>query len=501
MRLFSIAGAVLTAAFIAAGTVSAPAQVATRAPAVRTTMAPAPAGLQAFTTPSVCAQHSDVPNCTGALEHGLVLFTWTCANCDPNWQALFVVNGQPGAVSDLTLAPSKHAALSVRANQFKSADCVAVRIYNPAQAGQQATSNAVCLAQVMAAHVTVAPPAANVRAAPAAGAAVATAKAPAAVSASFVPTPSGMGSTHDPHMCASHGGTAGSLACSAALPAGQLALVWTCHGCKVSGYRLYRVDNGQHTLLPANGAYASDATITLALLEPPGDGFNGKCWAVAAYNGSNESTLSNSWCAGAGSTISSMTLQPGHALHWQHYRPSRTGVIGHTDKPIDTYDATIYVGYADHYWNNEFGDSYDDYIHRSGVYFDLSPLAGKTVSKAVLQFNAFSSWHDYDNTSGDAPNLTAQSTEACVARIYKATDHWWENNDLASKVSYSAPGNYNGPTFGIDVTSAIAGWLKNPSTNFGFILAGSDENDTWHGNRNNVCLTQLESVALVVSYH
>jgi hypothetical protein len=470
--------------------------------AVKPTMAPAPlpAGLQAFASSSACAQHSDVPNCTAALERGLMLFTWTCANCDASWSALFVVNGQPAPVGDITLAHSKLAGLTVRANQFKSTDCVAIRVYNPAQAAQQGTSNAVCLAQVMASHVTVAPPASSVRAAPAKGAAVTSAHA-GVVSATFVPTPTGMGSTHDPHMCASHGGTAGSLACSAALPAGQLALVWTCHGCKVNGYRLYRVDNGQRTLLPANGAYASDALVTLALLEPPGDGFNGKCWAVAAYNGSNESQLSNGWCAGAGSTMSSMTLQPGHAVHWQHYRPSRTGVIGHTDKPIDTYDATIYVGYADHYWNNEFGDSYDDYIHRSGVYFDLSPLAGKTVSHAVLQFNAFSSWHDYDNTSGEGPNLTAQSTEACVARIYKATDHWWENNDLSSRVSYIAPGNFNGPTFSIDVTSAIGGWLKNPTTNFGFILAGSDENDTWHGNRNNVCLTQLESVALVVTYH
>ena len=35
----------------------------------------------------------------------------------------------------------------------------------------------------------------------------------------------------------------------------------------------------------------------------------------------------------------------------------------------------------------------------------------------------------------------------------------------------------------------------------GFVLRGDDENDLWHGNTNHVCLTQLQSASLVVTYY
>ena len=120
-----------------------------------------------------------------------------------------------------------------------------------------------------------------------------------------------MGITHDTPTCTAHGGFGGGLACTAGLQAGMLALVWNCSNCKVDGYRLYRVDSGRHDLQPSGGAYASDATVTLALLSAPSDGFNGKCYAVSAYKGANESALSNWGCAGAGSTATTTTLVGG----------------------------------------------------------------------------------------------------------------------------------------------------------------------------------------------
>ena len=541
MRHHIIVRAFLLAAIslVSAPGVRAQARPATTMARPSAVSAPAPADVQAFTSASVCSAHAEVAGCAQALQRGLVLFTWSCAGCDHNWSAAFVVNGQQMPAGDINVSTSKLSALTVRAGQFKSTDCVAIRVFNPANAAQQGTSTPLCLTHTLAAAgaapaaVAAVPmaaaPATHPAGAPAPhpapgttrnpphapgtpGGTVPTSNAHAAgvssaakvtvVNASYVPAPKGLAVTHDQKDCNNHGGVGGGLACAAALPAGQLALVWNCAGCKVDGYHLYRVDILPQKALPANGAYSNDAKVTLALLEPPAGGFTGKCYAVTAYRGSLESSMSNAYCAGSGSTMATVTLQPEHTLHGQHYRASRTGTLGYTNPPIDSYDGTLYVGYADHYWNNEFGDVYDDYIHRTGLYFDLSSLAGKTVVKAVLQFDAFSSWHDYDNTSADSPKLTAQSPEACVEGVDKATDHWWQNNDLSSSVKYVSQGPFVGPTFGIEVTSAIQGWLGGgASSNFGFIVRGGDENDLWHGNANHVCLTQLNSASLVVTYH
>jgi len=478
-----------------------------RTTTIRPVLTPTPTNLQAFTAPSACAQHPGAPNCADALAHGLMLFVWSCAGCAPGWSALFVVNGQALAPSDINLAPSKLLALSVRQNQFKSTDCVAIRIYNPVSPGQNATSNALCLSQVLAIHAITprAPRTLNGNISAQTSHVNPVLNHGVILNPNYVPGPTGMGSTHDPKVCTAHGGFGGGLACTAGLPSGMLPLIWNCPNCQVDGYHLYRVDGGQHTLMPANGAYSNDATVTLALLDAPSDGFNGKCYAVTAYKGSNESQLSNAYCAGNGSVMATMTLSAAHVLHWYHSRSSRTGVIGYTNPPSDSYDSALYVGYADHYGENTFGDLYLDQFNRLGLMFDLSSLAGHPVSKALLQLSALSSWHDYDSTDYvkvATANLSAQSPEACVTKVDLATDHWWLNNDLNSTVSYLTPGAYMGPDFSVDVTTAVQKWLGlGAPPNFGFVLRGDDENDQWHGNTNHVCLTQLQSASLVVTYY
>ena len=69
--------------------------------------------------------------------------------------------------------------------------------------------------------------------------------------------------------------------------------------------------------------------------------------------------------------------------------------MGSTGDPIDTYDGTLDVGYADSYDEVTTGDMYGDQFDRSGVYFDLTAVAGHRISNAVLKISALSSWHDY----------------------------------------------------------------------------------------------------------
>jgi hypothetical protein len=311
--------------------------------------------------------------------------------------------------------------------------------------------------------------------------------------------PSGLGNTQDEKACGDHGGFGGAVACHALLPAGALALVWNCPHCNnVIGYHLYRVDGGQHTMIASNDAYVSDRSVTLAILNAPGDGFNGKCYAVTAYSSSRESALSNAYCAGSGSVLATMTLNTAHTLVWQRERNITTGTFGHSDKPTDQYSNGLEVGYALDYFERGTGDGYVNTVYRSGVYFDLSPLQGKTVSKAVLQLVANVSYHGFDERG----NNGNPGPQACVTIVDKATDTWWTNNDLTSTQSYLAPGRIMGPKFSIDVTSAIQNWVGyGKDSNYGFVLRGENENDQYTGKGGEICLTQLASATLVVTYH
>jgi len=490
--------------------------------------APVIGDLQAFNLTSACDAHPGAPNCAGAVARGALLFAWTCANCSASWQAVFVVNGQPTAANDIVLAPSKLLALSARAGQFKLTDCIAVRIYNPASPSQNVTSNAFCIAQL---HMAQAPaqtsPSATAIAPGAhppspcalnvpctAAPAKSTASVPALTATAtggksststknamndpnFVPAPSGLIGTTDPNVCSQHAGFGGAVACHAGLANGSLALVWTCKNCKVDGYRVYEM-SPINQLIPANGAYATDKTITLALLDNPGQPFAGNCYAVTAVRGTNESNTSNRFCAGGGSVLSMVTLTPAHVLHRERSRFVNTGTITNTNEPAtDAFDADLIVGFEMWADISNAGDSYWDRIHRTALYFDLTPLAGTTITKAVLQFEAQTSWHGVDKNRA----LLDMSPEACVTDVDKATDHWWINSDIDATVTYISPGVYMGPDFGIDVTKGVQGWLRNTRSNFGFVLRGANENDAWHGPQSSVCVTRFSSATLVVTYH
>ena len=504
--------------------------------------APVIGDFQAFNLVAACDAHPGAPNCAGAVARGALLFTWTCANCSASWQAVFVVNGQPAAANDIVLAPSKLLALSARAGQFKFTDCVAVRLYDPASPTQNVTSNSFCLAQLHAQTAVAAAPVAAAMAAPASatsstvhgasaptahppspcvpntpctaapvksrtsvpaiagtanGAKGSTSKKNAMYDPNYVTPPSGLIGTTDPAVCSQHGGVGGGLACHASLPNGALALVWSCKNCRADGYRVYEM-SPVNQLIPANGAYATDKTITLALLDDPGQPFAGNCYAVTAFRGANESSTSGQFCAGGGSVLATVTLPPAHVLHRARDHDLTTGNVAPYDgKTVNIFNDSLLVGFELYADIKDLGDFYQNDIHRLALYFDLSPLAGKTIAKAVLQLPTQVSWHGVDNDLV----LTDMSPEACVTDVDKATDHWWSNNDIDATVTYISPGVYMGPDIGIDVTKGVQGWVRDPRSNFGFVLRGANENEAYHGPKSSVCVTQFSSAALVVTYH
>jgi hypothetical protein len=189
-------------------------------------------------------------------------------------------------------------------------------------------------------------------------------------------------------------------------------------------------------------------------------------------------------------------LKPTQLLHWSNQISFGTNQVPQTP---NVFDATANVGYSlTQYFNGSDTTRVNEY-DRTGLLFDLSQLSGHTIVLAALSLTAQVSYHSI--STGQNPNtLGSMSPQLCVATIAFGTDTWWQNHDLMSTSPYLHPGTPTGPSVGFDVSSAVVKWTKNPSSNFGFVLTGSYENNGWQGNGSQACMTTLNSERLVVTY-
>jgi hypothetical protein len=477
----SFAVAVVLASFGAARISAAPASVTN----IRKPMPPAVSDLQAFRGAEACSQHPGAPNCADALAHGLILFSWRCDNCDQAWNPVFVVNGQAAKATDAKVAPSKTVALSVRADQFKATDCVAIRMVNPANPGQNITSNTVCMAQVAAPARAVKAAASVILPTPTPAKGITQNSAAAlAVIKRGPPAPTGMSNTLDSKVCTQHGGFGGGLGCAAGLPNGMLALVWSCNNCKADGYRLFRVDGGRHepVAIPANGG-----DVTIALLDAPQGGFAGRCYAVAAYQGSNESELSNAFCAGGGSIMATASLSPQHVRYSMRGRSKNIGILS-SDGFSDS-GGSLVAGASHTTRPTTLGDGWTNEIFHGGIHFDLSSLSHKHIYSAKLHVQVGKS-----DLNGGA---TDQRT-SCASIIGTGLAYWWTSSEWIEASRGLTPGQNNGPDVAYDVTPIVVGWA-NGTQNFGFVLMGDDE-DLNAFTTNQCKTTYTSTISLEVKY-
>jgi hypothetical protein len=298
------------------------------------------------------------------------------------------------------------------------------------------------------------------------------------------PIPNGLSSTNDPQVCTLHGGFAGGLACTGGFSTGMLALIWSSNapnGCGkcIEGYNVYRVDGGQHTFVVRQ---SNGEDVTLALLDKPSDGFNGKCYAVRSYVGFGESSDSGQYC------VSGPVDQP--AVHSFQITPNAIRSVNHgyhfhgpglCDLPaVGTGpELGLSVGFFHNYSNSAgFTCDEDTVVQQTAVSFELgsagillrNPKA--SVQKAILAFNRVS--------GGNAQ---------CVGGVRLPTGDWSNAKDLIPNKEYivgipwSANGTnvftptvkISGPIYNIDVTSAINNFAKGVWPDHGFLLVGGNE--------------------------
>jgi len=307
------------------------------------------------------------------------------------------------------------------------------------------------------------------------------------------PSPSSLGSTNDPQVCTNHAGFGGGLACKAGFSSGMLALIWTapnsCSSC-ISGYKVYRVDSGQHTFITKQ---ANGKDVTLALLTKPSGGFSGKCYAVTSYAGNAESSDSATYCVnGAVDTpvVRSFNVTPNaqrQVMH--HYSYSFPGPgCGIPTEGLGTVG--LPVGFIHDYSSSVGVTCYEDtYVWQSAIGFDLGTAGIILRSSKASVKNATLTYQRADGGSGPT----------CLAAVGLPTGDWSNAQDLIPNNVYISglPWNNNGGPGqnAINVTSAVNNFAKGVWDNHGFLFMGGDE-DTSGVHNNDECVTGYANFAL-----
>jgi hypothetical protein len=305
------------------------------------------------------------------------------------------------------------------------------------------------------------------------------------------PPPDSLNNTTDPPTCTNHAGFGGGLACLAGIPKGQLALIWNWTPIKgvpnVDGFNVYRVDGGQHTrVAQQNAKLDSGAAATLALLDPPSDGFNGKCYVVTSYVGTTESHDSGFFCAGGyqgGAIVESFTQQPTAMQTFSHHYHfdggcglTQTGTLPSAPNLVG-----FYHGYS---WGP----------------FDKTCQVDNTAWETALGFDLGGAGTILRNPKANlqSATLTFQrmdgSTASCVAGVHLPTIDWSHfagqmipvpHDDYRGNIPWGPAGvnadlgvvkiSNGGGSYVIDVASAVSDFAKGNRANHGFLLVGGNE--------------------------
>jgi hypothetical protein len=320
------------------------------------------------------------------------------------------------------------------------------------------------------------------------------------------PAPASLTNTTDPPTCTDHAGAGGGLACLALIPKGSLALIWSWASSpsvpKLDGYKVYRIDGGQHSLIYTQ---ANGKDVTLALVPPPSDGFNGKCYVVTAYVGTAESKDSSYFCAGGyqgGPIVESFNIAP-NALRTVNHHYSYSGFGPGCGLSLNGTGPTsgLLVGYTHAYDSSAGITCFEDtFVAQTAVGFELG-AAGIVLRnpKASVQ----SATLTFQRNDG--------SSTSCLAGLHLGTGDWTNAQDLipnngfinniptGNNVSVNGGGiKISGSSYSADVSGPINNWAKDVWPNHGFVLTGPNE-DTSGYHDNNHCMSTFGGFALSIN--
>ena len=314
--------------------------------------------------------------------------------------------------------------------------------------------------------------------------------------------PTGVRPVQSKHDCASALSLLAAV-CDSAVKAGVLQLIWHDSATKLTGYKVYRVDGGRHTLVLTltNGPSPKYGAIS-----KPNGGYGHACYAVTANLGQRESARSASYCVRQGATATTATFTPAHVR--SYVTISNPGLYDPNNNngqlPLSTLlswlqksgfdklvpsqvsnsqraasiNGTGYVGYQSAYvsepnpTNGEFytgtNHGYVTIKSRAGYDFNLGKLANRSIYSAILTLDVSQTSRDTSSHNG-----FVTSDYSCADRYLLGKDFWWSQsgplNNAASGAEFSQGA---GPVVTIDVTKTVADWAAG-APSYGFILSNA----------------------------
>lgn len=228
-------------------------------------------------------------NCQTKFSQGLTLFSFMCTGCDTShtWVGRFVVNGAPGSEGDIVVSTHLDAAWSVRPDQFKAGDCVALALTDiDSSTHQTYQSNSIC---TLTASGPSAPSASPTLAASAGG--ISGAATPLPQTAVTLAPPSDLQFTEDPVVCAQHAGHHLQVCAAGLFVRSSVFLIWDrgCSACS-DGFDVF--------LLDQSGAEQRIATVddSMTVVSLRKSSSDGHCFTVRAHKGSSYSQAPQAIC-------------------------------------------------------------------------------------------------------------------------------------------------------------------------------------------------------------
>jgi hypothetical protein len=254
-------------------------------------------------------------------------------------------------------------------------------------------------------------------------------------------------------VCGQHGGLAG-IFCIQAVPDRYLILVWDWtpndKWPAIDGYHVYDVTNGGKTRV-------QDQTNPQATVEffKPGS-FIGKCYAVSAYKGTSESTLSASFCA-SGAQVGTKTRSV-HMSNWGYFATSYTSCGFNAGIcVVGTHCDDLCAGWSHHDSGGTLTLDHENVYWRSFVQFEPSQITGLNIAKARLE-------------------LRVNGDPTCFGGIGVSQGPAW-GTDQAPNVVWADVRTAMSSTQAVfDVTSIVRDWA-NGAPNWGFAFKGNNENN------------------------
>lgn len=278
---------------------------------------------------------------------------------------------------------------------------------------------------------------------------------------------------------------------------------------EIDGYRIFEIDP-----FTQNEKYMKEIKNPVQKVAAVPLPWGAKCYGVRAFSNDPaiEASAMSTYCPGDSPTPEVMTLTPSDWL--------TSGGLWEEDGDCDTYgggDAYLLANQNGGFGNKPgeilvgsyiVDDDEEDCFRRgnySGAVRFVTPTLppGAVIQRAVVKFSAL--FTDYKAT-GMASNFK----EFCVSGLGKAKQDWTGldgGNHFTGKNVLSSSTFYNPITSisawnhapEVDITSAVKGWLKNPETNHGFILAPRNAPKPL-ADGSGVCETTVENFQLEIHY-